>query len=888
MKKLLVFLFLCSLFRFETIAQSGNTGPLAWVVHEGVLTIYGEGQMPDYEPVVNNTPWSDEEIIIEEIVIAEGVTSIGDYAFLGLDRVLSVTISGTVKTIGDFAFFSCTSLPSVIIPPSVTSIGTGAFAFCNGLLSVSIPHSIVTISNAAFSASGLISVTIPSSVTTIGYQAFNTCTQLTSVTIPASVTHIDAKAFGYCHNLTELINLSLEPQILSEAFEGIDLSAGSLLTRTLRVPAPSVTQYSLAEEWEDFVNIVAFNAEIRLDQTRINFMDVTVDAPSIDIIATVTGEVTSPDVIMWSSDNPEVATVDYTGKVKPLSSGKTVITAAIGSIETTCEVTIYEHGGVDIPIVWGILDGVLTITGNGAIPDYISSENPPPWFSYRNMITSIEISEGITHIGNWAFSDCSNLTSVTFPNTLVFIGYSAFRACINLTSVAFPQTVTIIEVEAFWNCVSLTSVTIPYSVTDINNTAFLNCSKLSEINVDANNMAYTSVDGVLFNKDENTLVIYPCGRPNSHYDIPATVSFVGYNAFVNCTGLSSITFPNSVTSVGACAFWGCINLTEIVNAAPEPQIIDVTVFSGISFSDCLLRVPAASVGDYRDSEGWKEFANIVPLDSKFTLNNDEIYLLTGATATLTASVADEVSGVITVLWNSSHPDVATVDAAGTVTAIKVGTTVITSSFGSMEATCIVTVIQLGQSSIKGTINNSGTENVRVNLYIKAEETGQTKRGIVGGYVLLATTVPNGNGEYSFENLPEGNYQIQVEIEDYEPEATDEIVLSGEETYSDINFIVEEGRIMVDTDISTSAEAFFAPDLKAYPNPFTDMLHITGMAVETWHVASLRVINTAGTVVHTQTITNPDETIHLGHLPAGMYFIRFENGGRVTVIKAVKQ
>ena len=220
---------------------------------------------------------------------------------------------------------------------------------------------------------------------------------------------------------------------------------------------------------------------------------------------------------------------------------------------------------------------------------------------------------------------------------------------------------------------------------------------------------------------------------------------------------------------------------------------------------------------------------------------------------------------------------------GKVLALKAGTTVITAASGSNKALCTVTVIQTGNSTIKGTVDNAGTENVRVNLYVKPPESG-TKKGIVGGYVLLATTVPNSNGEYSFENLPEGVYQVEVEIDEYESEASPAINISGNETRSNINFEVDgETGTVVPKIVTSVVETWHAASLQIYPNPFTDIVRI---AVQTGRAPSLRmqIINASGAIVHTQIITSPDETIHLGHLPAGLYIIRLENGKTVKAIK----
>jgi hypothetical protein len=213
--------------------------------------------------------------------------------------------------------------------------------------------------------------------------------------------------------------------------------------------------------------------------------------------------------------------------------------------------------------------------------------------------------------------------------------------------------------------------------------------------------------------------------------------------------------------------------------------------------------------------------------------------------------------------------------------------VITASLFESEATCSVTVIQQGNSSISGTVKNAGTGIARVNLYMKPPESG-TKKGIIGGYVLLATTVPNGNGEYKFENLPEGEYQVEVEIDEYESDASKVINLSEDETRSDVDFIVDTAAGTVAPKVVTGAvETLRATYLQIYPNPFTDVVRISNIgSVETWRATSLQiqVINTAGAIVHTQTITSPDETICLGRLPAGLYFIRLENSKTVKAIK----
>ena len=182
----------------EAATYSGTCGKnLTWTLDDetGVLTVNGTGDMYNWE-TSSDVPWCDYRSSIKTLVIDNGVTSIGDYAFKYCVGLTNVIISDSVTNIGYSAFENCTGLTSITIPNSVTRIDWYAFYNCTGLTSVTIPDSVTSIGSSAFeNCAGLTSVTIPDSVTSIGDYAFYNCTGLKGITIPDSVTRIGSSAF---------------------------------------------------------------------------------------------------------------------------------------------------------------------------------------------------------------------------------------------------------------------------------------------------------------------------------------------------------------------------------------------------------------------------------------------------------------------------------------------------------------------------------------------------------------------------------------------------------------------------------------------------------------------------------------------------------------------
>ena len=168
----------------------------------------------------------------------------------------------------------------------------------------------------------------------------------------------------------------------------------------------------------------------------------------------------------------------------------------------------------------------------------------------------------VTGIDQFAFSDCSDLLCVTIGNNVIIIDENAFASCRKLKSVIIGQNVEHIKYKAFYNCLSLESITLQKKVTTIESGVFIGCSKLSDIIVSSANANYSSVEGVLFNKEQSLLVYCPNGKQGT-YIVPNSVTDIGDEAFLG-SQLTSIVIQNSVVNIGNNVFADCINLSTPV------------------------------------------------------------------------------------------------------------------------------------------------------------------------------------------------------------------------------------------------------------------------------------------------------------------------------------
>ena len=272
-------------------------------------------------------------------------------------------------------------------------------------------------------------------------------------------------------------------------------------------------------------------------------------------------------------------------------------------------------------------DGKLTVSkneGDGEMED-MNSYQSSKWRCFSNLVTSVEIQEGVTRIGDYAFYNMQNISSVSFPNSLLSIGDGAFFDCPITGDVVIPENVQTIGSNAFAMIgQSASTVSIPASVTSIGQWAFQNKSTdditstnvITAINVDAANPNYCSVDGILYSKDMTTLIAYPAGKTATEYVIPSAVTEIKSRALYSCVYITTLTIPAGTSLVeydgyAGTAFSGCYGLTDIYNNATTPQ----TISSVLSWMDkgqgsINLYIPSGTRAAYEAADGWKDL-NII-------------------------------------------------------------------------------------------------------------------------------------------------------------------------------------------------------------------------------------------------------------------------------------
>ena len=306
---------------------------------------------------------------------------------------------------------------------------------------------------------------------------------------------------------------------------------------------------------------------------------------------------------MWNNGYDDSPFKDYeirkaTVKYGITSIGESAFLGCRGMTELILPNSVTSIGGNAFEGCSGLTELIL--------PNSVTSIGNAAFFGCSGL-TELILPNSVTSIGESAFSGCSGMTELTLPNGVMSIGGNAFFGCSGLTELTLPNGVTSIGDDAFHGCRGLTELILPNSVRSIGDIAFTYCSGLEKITVESGNSCYDSRDNCnsIIDTEFNTLIV---GCKNSV--IPNSVTSIGYYAFYGCSGLTELTLPDSVASIGDGAFICCSDLEKITSLAEIPPVCGSGVFDRVNKTNCELIVPVISVTAYKQAEVWNEFSNI--------------------------------------------------------------------------------------------------------------------------------------------------------------------------------------------------------------------------------------------------------------------------------------
>ncbi len=525
----------------EYSGQCGDNVRWMFDPSSGKIDIFGNGPMWDYEYSGFVSPFR-KITQMKSVVINDGVTSIGNYAFRESDSLSSVYIPGSVKSIGECAFYECKNLTSLSIPKGVRSIQDYAFSDCRGLMgTITIPDSVTSIGKYAFhNCTGMTGVSIPNSVTNIAFCAFHSA-GLTSITIPKSVTSIGECAFAYCNSLTDVT--------IPDGVKSMDEGAFEYCVKLTSVTLPN--------------SLTILGDEVFAYCTSLTNIQV--------------------------------------------GSGNTAFSSVDGILynKQQTELVIFPSG----------------LTGSFIIPNSITKIGRYAFAGCSGLV-SVTIPSSVKSIEQGAFISCSALSSITIPNAITSIERAAFAACYNLTGISIPNNVTSIGPYAFQRCKKLTIISIPKSVASIDHWAFSECTGLKTVTVHNPNIIFDneafgynassltlrghsgSTAETYANSTGFTFAVISKEMDTVDFNLPNSLTRIESEAFAS-SSMSVVWIPDTVTHLGSKAFRNCSNLTQI-RIPTSITTIPPDVFQGISkWKLTIFGMPGSAAETFANSAGFK-------------------------------------------------------------------------------------------------------------------------------------------------------------------------------------------------------------------------------------------------------------------------------------------
>ena len=373
-------------------------------------------------------------------------------------------------------------------------------------------------------------------VTSIGNEAFSDCDDIGSVELPDGVTSIGDRAFAGCGNLSIIELSDGVTSIGTLAFYGcISLSSLELPSEVTNIGAEAFYGCSDLSDIELPGRLTSIGAGVFYNCSSL---------PSIELPSGVTS--IGNDAFNGCSS---LSSIELPSGVTSIGNDAFNGCSNLSSIELPRGITSIEER-----VFYGCSSLVSVELSNGITSIGIGA------FYNCSSLSSIDLPGGVTSIEDWAFYGCSNLSGIELPSGVTSIGVGAFKGCSSLNSIILPNGLTNIGSQAFSNCSSLNSIAIEDGLTaELQWDMFSGCDNLSSIYVFGKNVKYSSLNGVLFDKDQTTLIYFPKGK-SGDYQIPAGVTTINANAFNGCDRIKCVEIPSGVVNIGSGAFSGCTDL----------------------------------------------------------------------------------------------------------------------------------------------------------------------------------------------------------------------------------------------------------------------------------------------------------------------------------------
>ena len=498
--------------------------------------------------ILNNSGKYSE---LEEVIIPNNITSIGDYQFYNLTSLKSVIFEGNVTNIGNCSFRNCINLTSLFMPNTLTNIGTRAFEDCINLEEINFSDLSKLSSLGASAFEDCISLeevnfSDLSKLSSLGEGAFLNCSSLKQIKIPQNVTNIDMYAFKNCINLEQVIfieNSKLET-IGYEAF------ADCISLETIKLPNSIISTGTWSFKNCSKLNTVNFGDNCKLQEIG----DYTFQGCSSLV-----------NIIL-----PE--------------NLKTISTGAFQECSGLLKINIPKN------------------------VEHIES------LTFNNCVNLNEISfhseNQLKEIGQYAFNMCENLLQIEMPNTVTYIGSYAFSNCTKMSKIIIPDSVTVIESNAFAHCNNLTSINVPKDISNIGSNAFYDCVNLFEVfnnsnltimpeSYDYGYIGYYALivhnndgtkhfwndcedieiivnDDFVFTKSYGSYSLRGYLGNEETVVLPTDINGFNYSVRLNNTTIKSLIIPNSFTNLTG-SFIYCTNLTSVI-ISENTNVISDNIF----------------------------------------------------------------------------------------------------------------------------------------------------------------------------------------------------------------------------------------------------------------------------------------------------------------------